>query len=204
VVEEFVGDNVSASDHLRRAGTPHQARVSGAAARSQLTAAAAGHTMMGAEAHPPDSPERASRGAKLMATDHKIEALQSVGLFAGCSKKELASVARLCTTLDVDKGFVLTTQGTRGNECFVIGAGNAEVAIDDKAVATVGPGDCVGEMSLLDGGPRTATVTALGPMTLYLLSSGEFRSLLQTNAVARKIMISLAQRLRGAETDRPH
>ena len=139
-----------------------------------------------------------------MATDRKIEALQSVGLFAGCSKKELSSVARLCTTLDVDKGFVLTTQGTRGNECFVIGAGNAEVAIDGKAVATVGPGDCIGEMSLLDGGPRTATVTALGPMTLYLLSSAEFRSLLQTNAVARKIMISLAQRLRDAETDRPH
>jgi CRP-like cAMP-binding protein len=139
-----------------------------------------------------------------MATDRKIEALQGVGLFAGCSKKELASVARLCISLDVDRGFVLTTQGTRGNECFVIGAGDAEVTIDGKAVATVGPGDCVGEMSLLDGGPRTATVTALGPMTLYALSSVEFRSLLETNAVARKIMISLAQRLRDAETSRPH
>jgi CRP-like cAMP-binding protein len=59
-------------------------------------------------------------------------------------------------------------------------------------------------MSLLDGGPRTATVIALSPMTLYILSGVEFRSLLETNAVARKIMLSLAQRLRGAETERPH
>ena len=119
-----------------------------------------------------------------MAADRKIEALQSVGLFAGCSKKELASVAGLCISLDVAEGFVLTTQGTRGDECFVIGTGDAEVAIDGEAVATVGPGDCIGEMSLLDGGPRTATVTALSPMTLYILSSVEFRSLLETNAVA--------------------
>jgi hypothetical protein len=63
-----------------------------------------------------------------------------VGLSAACSKKELASVAPLCISLDVAEGFVLTTQGTRGDECFVIGAGDAEVTIDGKAVATVGPG----------------------------------------------------------------
>jgi CRP-like cAMP-binding protein len=139
-----------------------------------------------------------------MAADGKVEALHAVGLFAGCTKKELRSVARLCMRLDVDQGFVLTNQGAPGRECFVIAAGDGEVMIDGRAVAKVGSGDCVGEMSLLDGGPRTATVTAQTPMTFYALSSAEFQSLLDTNAVARKIMTALARRLRDAEAERAH
>jgi CRP-like cAMP-binding protein len=139
----------------------------------------------------------------MMARDGKIRELEMLGLFAGCTNRELRSAAQLCTSLDVAEGSVLTTQGGRGEECFVIAAGNAVVAIDGRTVATVGPGDCVGEMSLLDGGPRTATVTALTPMTLYVLSSVEFRSLLDTTSVARKIMTSLTRRFRDAGVHRP-
>jgi CRP-like cAMP-binding protein len=137
-----------------------------------------------------------------VAADGKVEALRKVGLFAGCTTKELRSVAGLCMKFNVDEGFVLTTQGTPGRECFVIGAGDAEVMIDGQVVAKVGPGDCVGEMSLLDHGLRTATVTALTPMTVYSLSAAEFRSLLETNAVTTKIMTTLARRLRDAEGGR--
>ena len=140
-----------------------------------------------------------------MATDGKVQALATVGLFAGCTKREWQAVARICTQLRVDEGFVLTTQGGAGRECFVIATGDATVVIDGRTVATVGPGDCVGEMALLDGGPRTATVTTLTPMTLWVLSAGEFGSLLEASpAIDRKIMVALARRLRAAEADRPH
>ena len=140
-----------------------------------------------------------------MAADARAEALGKVGLFSGCTKKELGSLAGLCTVLNVDEGFVLTTQGAPGWECFVIADGDATVDIDGRTVAKVGPGDCVGEMSLLDGGPRTATVTARTPMTLYALSAAEFHSLLETSStIDRKIMTSLARRLREAESDWPH
>jgi CRP/FNR family transcriptional regulator, cyclic AMP receptor protein len=144
-------------------------------------------------------------GGRIMAVDHKIEVLETVGLFAGCTKKELQTIGRLCTPMSVDDGFVLTTQGGPGGECFVIGAGEATVTIDGRAVAEVGPGEPVGEMSLLDGGRRTATVTATTPMSVYVLSRAEFTSLLAQNpTIDRKIMTILARRLRAAETDRPH
>jgi CRP-like cAMP-binding protein len=121
-----------------------------------------------------------------MATDRKVEALKAVGLFAGCTQNELRFVARPCTRSDVEQGSVLTTQGSWGDQCFVIAAGEAEVTIDGRAVATVGTGDCVGEMSLIDGGRRTATVTALTPMTVCLLSRAEFWSLLDPMSSAAR------------------
>jgi CRP-like cAMP-binding protein len=138
-------------------------------------------------------------------TDGKIRALSAIGLFAGCSKKELRQVASLCLPLAVNEGFVLTTQGSPGRECFVIADGKAQVVIDEEPIGEVGPGECVGEMALLDRGSRTATVTALTPMHLYVLSTGEFQALLEVSPViGRKIAATLARRLRAYETDRPH
>jgi CRP-like cAMP-binding protein len=140
-----------------------------------------------------------------MATDGKVQALSAVKLFSGCNKRELRTIAGLCTGTSVGEGFVLTTQGTLGVDCFVIAEGEAEVRIDGHTIAKVGPGDCVGELALLDGGRRTATVVATTPMRLYVMTSPEFRAFLDTSTdISRKIMISLAQRLRQAEGDQPH
>ena len=137
--------------------------------------------------------------------DPKVKALSTVGLFSGCSKKELQSVAGLCTPLSLEEGFVLTTEGTAGLECFVIADGTARVTIGGRKVGEVGPGECVGEMALLDGGPRSATVTAESPMNVYALSVSEFRSLLAASpAILGKIATSLAQRLRAREAHYPH
>jgi CRP/FNR family transcriptional regulator, cyclic AMP receptor protein len=137
--------------------------------------------------------------------DDKIRALSTVGLFSGCSKKELQSVARLCTPLSVEEGFVLTTEDTPGRECFVVVDGKARVTIGGRKVGEVGPGECVGEMALLDGGRRTATVTAESPMNAYVLSVSEFRILLGVSpTILRKIATSLAQRLRTLEAHYPH
>ncbi len=138
-----------------------------------------------------------------MGVNDKIEALRTVRLFASCTKQELRFAASLCDEVKVDEGFVLTTQGGLGRECFVIADGYATVTIDGRVVAEVGPGECVGEVALLDGGHRTATVTAATPMTVYALSPIGFRSLVDTNPVAHTIMKSLARRLRAAETDSP-
>jgi CRP-like cAMP-binding protein len=142
---------------------------------------------------------------RIMTTDGKVQALSSVRLFSACTKRELRDIAGLCTPAFVAEGFVLTTQGSPGVDCFVIADGEAAVHIDGRPVATVGPGDCVGEMALLDGGPRTATVVARTPMRLYTMTPGEFRSFLETSTdVSRKILVSLACRLRQAEADQPH
>lgn len=137
--------------------------------------------------------------------DDKIKALSTVRLFSGCSKKELQSVARLCTPLLVEEGSVLTKEGTPGRECFVIADGKARVTIGGRKVGEVGPGECVGEMALLDGAQRTATVTAESPMNTYVLSVSEFRSLLDVSpTILRHIATSLAQRLRALEANYPH
>lgn len=96
---------------------------------------------------------------------------------------------------------MLSTEGTAGLECFVIADGTARVTIGGKKVGEVGPGECVGEMALLDGGPRSATVTAESPMNVYALPVSEFRSLLRASpAILGKIATSLAQRLRARGT----
>ena len=137
--------------------------------------------------------------------DPKLKALSNVGLFSGCSKKELQSVAGLCTPLSLEEGFVLTTEGTPGLQCFVIADGTARVTIGGRKVGEIGPGECVGEMALLDGGPRSATVTAESPMNVYALSVSEFRSLLKVSpTILGKIATSLARRLREREPHHPH
>ena len=140
-----------------------------------------------------------------MPADGKIAALRTVGLFSGCTERELSDIARLSTKVEVEAGTVLTSQGEPGAECFVIAEGEAEVVIDGKVVARSGAGDTVGEMSLLDGGHRTATVRAATPMTLYVLSSAEFRAMLATSpTISLKIMYALAARLRNLEASPLH
>jgi CRP-like cAMP-binding protein len=143
------------------------------------------------------------REGQIMAADGKVAALSSVKLFSECSKRELRTIAGLCTDAKVDEGFVLTTQGSLGVECFVVADGEAAVQIDGHTVAIVGAGDCVGELALLDGGRRTATVVSRTPMKLYVMTSPEFRALLETSTdISRKILVSLADRLRQAEAGR--
>jgi CRP-like cAMP-binding protein len=132
-----------------------------------------------------------------MASDGKVEALRSVRFFEGCSERELRQVAQLCTRIDVGEGFVFTVEGAHGDECFIIGDGSAEVTRGGWVIDTVGRGECVGELALLDHGRRTATVTALTPMTVYAVSGTEFRALLDENAVAKNILMTATKHLQN-------
>ena len=135
----------------------------------------------------------------------KVDVLQNVWLFSACSNKELSRIASLVDEAEVPKGATLTKEGATGREFFAIVDGKATAKLRGKKIASYGPGDIFGEMSLLDQGPRSATITADTPMHLYVLDARSFGTLIEKHpAVARKILRVLAGRLRKAEKAPTH
>ncbi len=131
--------------------------------------------------------------------DAQIERLSQVALFAACTKAELRKLAAITTETVTPAGEVLCREGSAGRECYVVMEGEATVSIDGRPLDTVGPGGFFGEMALLDGGPRVATVTADTEMRLLVLSRSEFTSLLaDVPSVSRKMLEALGHRLRLA------
>jgi CRP-like cAMP-binding protein len=140
-----------------------------------------------------------------MAKPHVDELLRTVPLFSRCTDKELAELSSLVTTLTMPAGKVIVQQGQPGNEFVVIVDGFAVVSIDGQTVATLGPGDFFGEIALLDGGPRTATVTAESDLVAGVMSHAEFASLLMdVPVVTRGILRGLAARLRATDASLVH
>jgi CRP/FNR family transcriptional regulator, cyclic AMP receptor protein len=134
----------------------------------------------------------------------KVELLSNVPLFSACSRRDLRRIAALVDEIDVPEGKVLMRQGEPGWECFVIAAGKGKATVPGSGSASLGPGDVVGEMSLLDGRPRSATVTARSDMHLLVLTSRNFSALIdEVPLVARRIMAALAERVREVEARRP-
>lgn len=130
-----------------------------------------------------------------------LDHLSTVPLFSACSRRELAKIAKAGDELTVDAGHRLVTQGDAGRECYVVIDGTASVKRANRKVATLGPGDCVGEMALLDHGPRTATVVADGPMDLFVLGSRQFAGVLEdVPTLSRKVMAALASRVRELDS----
>jgi CRP-like cAMP-binding protein len=111
--------------------------------------------------------------------DAKLDHLRAVRLFRNCSHKQLEQVASIVDEIDVEAGRVLCRQGETGHEAFVVIAGEASVIVDGSEVETLGPGSLVGEISLIDHGPRTATVSAKTPMHLLVVPGNRFAQLLE-------------------------
>jgi CRP-like cAMP-binding protein len=134
-----------------------------------------------------------------LAHNAKIDHIRKVPLFARCSKKELAEVAKLADEIDFGPGRVLTKEGSSGREFFVIFDGEAEVERKGKKVAALGPGDFFGEIALIARTPRTATVTSTTPISLLVITAQSFRTLLDHQpAIAAKVLAALAERLAPA------
>jgi CRP-like cAMP-binding protein len=114
-----------------------------------------------------------------MAAQQKyLDHLGSISLFSALSRKELERVGRVADELTVREGHQLVTQGDVGREMFVLVDGQATVSRNDTTIGTIGPGSAVGELSLLDHGPRTATVTCDTDCTVLVLGAREFTALL--------------------------
>jgi CRP/FNR family cyclic AMP-dependent transcriptional regulator len=125
--------------------------------------------------------------------DAYIEHLESISLFSALSRKELQRVARASDELKLKAGHELVRQGDIGREMFVIVDGEATVRRNGRKITTIGPGSGVGELSLLDHGPRTAAVTCDTDCTVLVLGAREFTALLDDlPGLAHKVMARLA------------
>ncbi|UCH86483.1 MAG: cyclic nucleotide-binding domain-containing protein [Dehalococcoidia bacterium] len=99
----------------------------------------------------------------------------------------------------------MTKRGQHGLEAFVIVEGRARVETGGKAIAELGPGDFVGELSLIDGGPRSATVIAETPMTLLVVRRRDFKLLRDSvPGLQEKLLVTLCGRLRQADQALSH
>ena len=135
--------------------------------------------------------------------DPKLKALSQVPLFAHATKKELDFIAREGDEIDVPAGKQLITQGRPGDTFYVQLSGESEVKIDGKRRRVMKPGDFFGEISMLDGGPGTATVTTLTPGRLFVMSHSQFRDAIKANdSLMLKVLKAMGQRLREDLTQR--
>jgi CRP-like cAMP-binding protein len=136
-----------------------------------------------------------------MARQTHLDHLASVSLFSACSKKELQAVAKASDEIALPAGKLLCEQGSIGREAFVILDGTAGVRINGKPVTTLGPGACVGEMALLDHGPRTATVVADTDLKVLVIGAREFAGIVdEVPAIAHKLLRALATRVRTLDS----
>ena len=135
----------------------------------------------------------------------KVELLRKMPLFSRLSQRQLNAVARHIDEVQIRKGAVLAKQGTQGLEAVIIVDGRARVEGDGKAIAELTAGDVVGEMSVIDGKPRSATVIAETPMNLLVLHRRDFMSLLETvPGLQRKLLVTLCERVRQADQALTH
>lgn len=126
----------------------------------------------------------------------KLELLKGVPLFADCSRSELDAILGVADELDLPAGRELTKEGARGAEFIVLADGEAEVRRRGRKINTLGAGDFIGEIALISGTPRTATVTTTEPSRLLVLTAGAFRKLLRdTPSIQTKVLDAVARRL---------
>ena len=129
-----------------------------------------------------------------------LEHLKNIPLFSACSTKDLEKIAKAGDEVVMPTGSLIVDQGQTGREAFVIIAGTAIVKRNGKKVANLGPGSVVGELSLLDHGPRTATVVAETDVTLFVISQRHFLGVIDdVPALAHKLLASLAGRIRDLD-----
>jgi pyruvate,water dikinase len=128
-------------------------------------------------------------------------ALQRVGLFADMDRHQAEQIGRLLKERRFTQGDTVIREGSGGAAVYMITQGQATVSHDGKTVTTLGPGDHFGEIALIDGGTRSATVTAATDLVCYGLTFWEFRPLVERNGtIAWKLLQALARRLRAAES----
>jgi CRP/FNR family cyclic AMP-dependent transcriptional regulator len=133
----------------------------------------------------------------MFAKSTKINSLKEVPLFAGLSKKELEIVAKGSDELTVAAGTVIVDQGQTGREAFLILSGTVTVKRNGRKIATLEAGSLVGELSLLDHGPRTATVVCDTECTFLVVDQRHFLGIvLASPSLTTKLLAGLASRIR--------
>jgi CRP-like cAMP-binding protein len=123
-----------------------------------------------------------------------------VPIFASCTPEEIATIAGVAQDGFFQPGQIIVTQGTPGQAFYLILSGRVEILRDGVSLGGLGAGDFFGEMSLLDSAPRSATICAIDQVACLMLSSWDFKAVLQRHpAIAIKLLEVLSRRLRVAD-----
>ena len=126
----------------------------------------------------------------------RLAALAPIPLFAHCNEEELRLIAQATRPHRFPPEAIIFDQGDLGTELFLVVSGTVEIVKDGRSIVTIGPGSHFGEMALLDEPRRSATVVAVEPAELLVISRDAFFTLLQSNAMlAVKVLWNLTLRL---------
>jgi len=140
---------------------------------------------------------------KLQGISHKTDCLKKVPLYSNLSKKNLREIAKITDEVQVPAGRVLVKQGSTGREFIFIVEGEAKVEVDGKVVNRLSANDFFGEIAMIDGKPRTATVIAETDMKVLVVHSSFFGELLdKTPGLPKQVTMALCRYLREAESKR--
>jgi CRP/FNR family cyclic AMP-dependent transcriptional regulator len=129
-----------------------------------------------------------------------IEQLKAVPLFQGMTDNALEAVAGLATEVEFADGQTVTREGEEGDSFFVLVDGQLRVSRNGGAIRDLGPGDFLGEISLIDGRPRSATTVAMGRVKALVVYRPAFLELMDRfGAVRLGILMALTDRIRSDE-----
>jgi CRP/FNR family cyclic AMP-dependent transcriptional regulator len=132
------------------------------------------------------------------------ELLERVPLFAGISAAGLEELGAIADEMEVRAGTVLTHEGYREGFFFIVMEGTVRIERGGQTINTIGPGDFLGEIALLDGGPRTATAVTETPCRLLSMTYQMFHELLDASPEVRaEILRAVGGRLRAVDEASP-
>lgn len=126
--------------------------------------------------------------------------LSRVPLFAHCTADQIAAIEEVAQEHAYEAGQIIVTQGTPGQAFYTALSGRVEIVRDNQSLGAFGAGDFFGEMSLLDQAPRSATIRAMEPAVCLMLSSWDFKAVIERHpSIAIKLLEVLSRRLRVAD-----
>jgi CRP-like cAMP-binding protein len=129
--------------------------------------------------------------------DRKVEQLRRMPIFSRCSKAQLESLARNTDEVDLAAGRTLIVQGQANHTFYLLLKGEVEVEVQGHPPRRLGQGDFVGEISMIDPGPATATVVTTTPVEALVMSHAQFHNAIKADeTIALRVMAVMAERLR--------
>jgi CRP/FNR family transcriptional regulator, cyclic AMP receptor protein len=143
------------------------------------------------------------RFSRALPSDPKVALLRAALGLRGAADREVLALASLFDEAFLDEGEILIREGEPGRELFLILEGEVAVSLRDDIIAVIGPGQVVGEMSLFQRAPSSATVMALTPVRTLVAGTQSFATLLNDPIVLRHLATTLAERLREAQGSPP-
>ena len=124
--------------------------------------------------------------------EDKLDLLRRVPLFASCDGPDLEEISKIVEEIQTRERTVLTHEGRQEGHFFIVLSGSVRINREGRTVNMLGPGDFLGEIALLDGGPRTATATTEEPTTLLAIRNDAFHQLLDRSPTVRTAVLAAA------------